>query len=551
MIFFIASIATANAEPESVEAPVKRLALVVGNASYLNADVLLGSITDARRMAEKLKATGFEVTLAEDVATRADFLNRYFLDFLDKIEEGSFVVFYFSGHGFTYGGESYLAPLQFPKSVPSAQVFTTFISASALQDRINLKNPGLLVMFLDACRNIGGFIDSSAGGPSDIEKGLVGLAAVQNNIIGYASAPGKVSTGNAAGALSKYTDALVAHLPTADEEFDRSHKAVIADVRKSTSNAQNPWISASSTLEVYFNPTSVVTTQFKDAWMAALQSDTPEAVTNYLNLFGLGPFAAAARKWLADHLHSANTFTQFSPAQIDALWDTAQTGVAIGTRITGPFGLSRISDEKQPQIYATSYSDRTKLQKDPRQVASVLTGNQSAIVLEPTLARVRPDAGAPVADSFSVGSKIMVSSTEDDDKGGVWLKASSENSPVIFYVPVPPTAGTLNVPLGRALREFDLDPPDRGSAGIANQQTIAKVLQELATARKEIRWVSISIPANDADAKRFGGRGALLLRSRAYHGAYLLSKTIPRGKITIVDSANFSSDNPRVRIFGK
>src|SRR5947209_9780161 len=248
----LTSAAYAELDPRyNTEAPVKRLALVIGNSNYVNAEPLPGSVTDARAIAEKLKGAGFAVTLGENVPTRADFLNMYFLDFLDKIEEGSFVVVYFSGHGFTYSGESYLAPLQFPKKVPSTQVFTTFISASALQDRINLKNPGLLVMLLDACRNIGGLIDSSGGDPNDIEKGLAGLATVQNNIIGYASAPGKISIGNSAGALSRYTEALLAHLPTVDEEFDRSHKAVIGDVRSRTSNAQNPWISASSTLDVY------------------------------------------------------------------------------------------------------------------------------------------------------------------------------------------------------------------------------------------------------------------------------------------------------------
>src|SRR5262249_40973183 len=157
-------------------------------------------------------------------------------DFVDTIEEGSFVVFYFSGHGFTYAGESYLAPLQFGKKVTSAQVFTTFVSVSALQERINLQKPGLLVMLLDACRNVSGFIDSSKGGQSDVDKGLARLDSVQNNIIGYASEPGKISIGSAEGALSKYTEALLAHLPTADVEFDRAHKDVIADVRESTSN---------------------------------------------------------------------------------------------------------------------------------------------------------------------------------------------------------------------------------------------------------------------------------------------------------------------------
>lgn len=534
----------------NVEVPVKRLALVVGNADYVNAEVLPGSAKDADAIAEKLRAAGFTVTLAKNIATRADFLNKYFLDFLEKIEEGSFVVFYFSGHGFTYGGESYLAPLQVPQRLPGAQVFTTFISTSALQERINLHNPALLVMLLDACRNISGFIDSSAGGPSDVEKGLASLAPVQNNIVGYASAPGKISIGSSAGAYSKYTAALLAHLITVDEEFDKAHKEVIADVRNNTSNGQNPWLSASSTLDVYFNPSPVVLDQFRDAWQAAQQSDTPDAAKRYLDLFALGPYAVSARKWLAERTQRASTFTQFSPGQIDSLWQDALGTPAFGTRITGPFGFSRVGSQNQPTIQSRDLGERKQIQPGAREVAGVLAGNQDVIVLEPTTARFRPDATAAPAGSLDVGARIVVTSVEEDNQGAVWLKASSKQFSQAFYVPVPPTAGTLDVSIGKALLEFDLDAASRGSAGIASQLTIDNALKGIKAAGQRINWISISVPKTDPNNVPFSEREALLLSARATHGAYLLSKTIPRGRITIVDGADFSGTNPRVRIFG-
>ncbi len=183
------SSAIAESDPRFNEpVPVKRVALVVGNADYVNAEPLPGSLSDAREMVKKLEASGFLVIKLENVASRDVFLGK-FLNFLDQIEEGSFVVFYFSGHGFTYGGESYLAPLNFPKKVASAAVFSTFISVSALQERINLRNPAVLLMFLDACRNIGGFIDASSGGAADVDKGLAALVSSKNNLIAYATAP--------------------------------------------------------------------------------------------------------------------------------------------------------------------------------------------------------------------------------------------------------------------------------------------------------------------------------------------------------------------------
>jgi hypothetical protein len=139
---------------------------------------------------------------------------------------------------------------------------------------------------------------------------------------------------------------------------------------------------------------------------------------------------------------------------------------------------------------------------------------------------------------------------EEDNQGAVWLKASSKQFSQAFYVPVPPTAGTLDVSIGKALLEFDLDAASRGSAGIASQLTIDNALKGIKAAGQRINWISISVPKTDPNNVPFSEREALLLSARATHGAYLLSKTIPRGRITIVDGADFSGTNPRVRIFG-
>jgi hypothetical protein len=177
--------------------------------------------------------------------------------------------------------------------------------------------------------------------------------------------------------------------------------------------------------------------------------------------------------------------------------------------------------------------------------------NRKAIILEQTTARVGPEPTAPVAGSFDVGSKIIVSSMEQDAKGGVWLKASSDKLPGSFYVPVPNSAGTLDVSIGRALREFDLDAASRGSPAIANQQTIDRAITAARAGDKQISWISISVPSTDSQGKKLEERDALRLRARASHGAYLLSKTVPRGRITTVEAADFSGENPRVRIFGQ
>ncbi|MBA3520851.1 MAG: caspase family protein, partial [Rhizobiales bacterium] len=133
--------------PYFAAAPAKRLALVVGNADYVNAAPLPGADDDAQELAETLRSLGFSVTEVLNVRSRAEFLQVHYLPFLDSIEEGSLVVFSFSGHGFTYGGESYLMPLEFPPKVKATKIFTTFLSETSLRELLNSRRPGVALIF--------------------------------------------------------------------------------------------------------------------------------------------------------------------------------------------------------------------------------------------------------------------------------------------------------------------------------------------------------------------------------------------------------------------
>lgn len=530
----------------NTESPVRRLAFVVGNSNYVSADPLPGSVNDARVVSEKLKAAGFTVTTVENFRTRNEFLTKHFLNFVDTIEEGDFVVFYYSGHGFSLAGESYLTPLEFPKPVKSSKVVTTFLAASALQERINLRNPALLIMFLDACRNITGLIDKSDGANLDIEKGLASRFGSANNIIAFAAAEGQMSLGNAVGGLSRYTAALAKRLATPDQEFDRVHKSVIADVRNETSNGQNPWIYGSSTLDVFINPADVAAAQFKQSWLAAQEAGTAEAIRDYLNVFGLGPYALAAKRLYAERTRVNSTFTQFDVKQIDALWSTALTQSVSGQRIKGPFGFGRIRE----QFAAKTLPEKPAIERDPNLVGNILASNRDVVVLSPTTARTGPDVSASVATSLNVGAKLAVEAIEKDARGGVWLKSTTASSPDSIYVLVPPTAGTRDVPLGRAIKEFQLTAPDAGSAGVSDEARIAAELAEISARSTTINWISISVPKADNKGVALSPRDAALLKNRAAHAAYVLAKTVPRGRIGILQDADFAAENPRVRIFG-
>lgn len=532
----------------NIETPVKRVALVIGNATYEHAEKLPGSISDATIVANKLRAANFDVTEGEDVKTREEFLNKYFLPFLDQIEEGSFVVVYYSGHGFTYGGEGYLAPLSFPERVPRSQVFATFISVTALKERINNMHPGLLLMLLDACRSIGGFIDPSEGGPPDVDKGLPAMDLPENDILSFSSEPGHISKARNDGGLSYYTEALANFLNVPDLEFDAIKKRVVQKVREATANSQSPWTSDSSTLEVYFSASPSLLGVFKGAWEAAQQADSVQAVKDFLASFGLTSYAASARKWLSEK-KQASTFTQFSTAEIDQTWATALSQAIQVARIAGPFGFERAAAAQPDSIPRPAEGKSPGIQKNPLLVANLLRKSQDTIVLEPSVGRKSADANSMVLTSLDVGTKIAVDSVERDPNGNVWLKASKEDTPNSFYVRVPQTAGTKVESLGQAINESDLRAEPNGSSALADPRQIAQILENLRKRGARINWISIATPSSN-HGQLLSARDDAKLGMRAYHAAYLFSKTVPKGRITVIENADFDGSNPRVRIFG-
>jgi uncharacterized caspase-like protein len=547
VVFFVALISSATialfssataqtSDPRfATEAPVKRVALVIGNADYATAEKLPGSMTDAKTIASKLRNVGFDVKELNNFKDRDEFLI-HFDALLESIRPGAFVVFYFSGHGFTYRGESYLVPLQFPSVVDADDVFYTFLSATALQDKINLRKPGLLLMLLDACRNVTASVREPEGGDAAVGKGLASLVTARNNIIGFSSAPGFTSIGSATGALSKYTEGLAAHLTEPGIEISEVQRLTVKHVRDSTSGKQSPWMSSSFTVYVHFNPDEQTKKAYQVQWHAALDRDNERAVTDYLELYGLGPYANAARTWLAERSKRAVTFTRLSPEEIDLSWIYAKDSGTVATvkQFKMPLALERtVASALVVPDPAAPLHER---------VASTFA-NQTAIALEPITGRAAPEATAPATTNLIFGDKFKVDSYQVQS-GKVWLKAIGKTSDS-FWVPLPETsAPPRDVTIGSPLQEFDLLPGP--SPALASEEQINKLIVN----RKgsQIKWVSIAMPEK-AGRNASDQKAATEIRVRAAHAAYLISKVVPSGRISLVEGVSGIAE-PRIRLFG-
>jgi formylglycine-generating enzyme required for sulfatase activity len=210
-------------------------ALVIG-CDYVGTKFQLPSpLRDADRIAKALGAApiGFEVTLLRNPDRRA------FLDAVDRFGETlarqkGVGLFYFSGHGMQHEGENYLMP---SGAMPGYRedLPTECVAASRVVTRMAAAGNGTNLLFLDACR------DSL---PSAMNKGaaLPGLVQMSGSglLIGFAADSGKVALDSGEG--SRYTNALLKHLPTPGISVAELLTRVRRDVINDTARKQEPFV---------------------------------------------------------------------------------------------------------------------------------------------------------------------------------------------------------------------------------------------------------------------------------------------------------------------
>src|SRR5712675_2789282 len=102
--------AIATGQSDAAGKRVSKLALVIGNGHYPDADApLTQPINDARALTAALRGNGFDVDVVED-ASRDD-MNRVIARLRSKIKQDSVVMLFYGGYGVQVGRESYMIPI--------------------------------------------------------------------------------------------------------------------------------------------------------------------------------------------------------------------------------------------------------------------------------------------------------------------------------------------------------------------------------------------------------------------------------------------------------
>lgn len=185
----------------------QKVALVIGNASYLNNADLDNPVNDATKISIALQIQGFDVTKAIDL-NRADTFDAL-RSFRAKADASTVALVYYAGHGIEIGGVNYLVPVD-AELLDERDASVELIAVDMILEQISGASQ-LKMVVLDACRN-NPFVAEMKRKKSS--RGIVrGLGKIEvsdaDTLIAYAAAAGEITPDGISGGNSPFTLAFL------------------------------------------------------------------------------------------------------------------------------------------------------------------------------------------------------------------------------------------------------------------------------------------------------------------------------------------------------
>ena len=221
----------------------KRVALVIGNSAYQNANRLANPAKDANAVAGLFRNAGFEV-----VETKLDLGNLEFKrvarDFTALARNADIAVVYFAGHGIEVNGTNYLLPVD-AKLVSDFDVEDEALSLDRVMRAIEPAKR-LRLVILDACRD-NPFVRTMQRSVTtrNVSGGLAKVEPVTTDtLVAFATRPGATAE-DGQGDNSPFAAALVKNLAVPGRDIRIALGHVRDDVMRSTGSRQEPFVAGS------------------------------------------------------------------------------------------------------------------------------------------------------------------------------------------------------------------------------------------------------------------------------------------------------------------
>jgi uncharacterized caspase-like protein len=234
--------AIATEQSGDAEKKASRIALVIGNGHYPDADAPpTQTINDARALTSALRRDGFDVDIMEDAS--GDDMHRAIDRLKSKIRPDSVVMLFFGGYGIQIGRESYMIPVD-----------------AAIWKESDVQREGLgIEAVLDVMKEQGArsrlvVIDASRRNPYErrfrtFSRGLAPINASDNALILTSAAPGKVADdfkGQHSVLVAELLNNLNAQATGAESVFNKTRVAIA----RSSNGEQVPSVSSSLSADV-------------------------------------------------------------------------------------------------------------------------------------------------------------------------------------------------------------------------------------------------------------------------------------------------------------
>jgi uncharacterized caspase-like protein len=226
-----------EASKQPMHSDAHRLALVIGNSSYPDADAPLAqTINDARALASALRKVNFDIDLVQD-STRDD-TTRAIERLKTKLRPDSIVFVYFGGYAVQSDGQSYMIPVD-AKIWDENDIRRDGVSIDRLLSE--LKNAGAHVRLA--------VIDASRRNPYErrfrsYSHGLAPIEAGENALILSSMPPGEV-VDDWGGSHSLLISALLDEINSSTGSVEEIFGGTRLDVARKTQNQQIPTVSSS------------------------------------------------------------------------------------------------------------------------------------------------------------------------------------------------------------------------------------------------------------------------------------------------------------------
>lgn len=543
-----------------IEQEPKKVALVIGNKNYKHLPPIESVQMDGEMMNNRLTELGFDVVYYPDVETVNQFEDVVIPEVRKKLGVYDLVVFYFSGHGFSYGAFHYLAPTSMPLSMRDSELPSYAISVDAFKDLVATYKPALIMFFIDTCRSIGGFVVNNDKGENVISKGPPqnpqNHHLAINSFVCYATDTGDSAEGiSQAGQMSIFTQALWDRISTEGEPFSNVFREIADDVLARTSGAQNPGNYDWSKTDPYLKPIPRNFEDQKEIWLAALCTKDTKVIEKFTRRYSVTRHATAARQWLADDI--ASRYTAASPDAIERAWRPTNENQVSVRRLGIPLAFDRSLEASQEQELSKLSNEELGLvaagtspqHSDEAAFSKVaLDAHKLVVTTQDVKAQMGPDLAGPTGKLVTIpaGTRLIIKDVTVGTNNRLTVSATTDANEFHFLIKF--NAGVVLKPLelGKSVKEIIVYPRTGSASDLVDPAPINTTLLTLRAQGWKITWVSLAT-ARTTDESEEAAR-----TMRLANAEYILKRAGVEGvRITSVSGReDFSGNGVRVRFFG-